>query len=94
VEDLMGRRVAAPDGTIVGRLEEIRADRHGDEHQVTEYLIGTGALLERLGVVGRLFGRQRRMFVANWDQLDIRGRGQLQLRCSAADLRVEKARRT
>jgi hypothetical protein len=91
LEHLLGKKVFATDGAIVGRLEEVRADRKGDYHEVTEYLIGTGALLERLAFVRRLFGRQVRMMVARWDQLDISGR-RLQLLCSAADLRIERPR--
>lgn len=90
LERLLGRAVVAPDGTIVGRLEEVRADRKGAHHEVTEYLIGTGALLERLAIVRWLFGREPRMFVARWDQLDIAGRDRLQLLCGFGDLRTER----
>jgi hypothetical protein len=91
VEDLVGRRVSAPDGSIVGRLEEIRAGGEGDNHEVTEYLIGPGALLERLAVVRHVFAREPRMLIARWDQLEITASRALELRCSAADLRVERA---
>jgi hypothetical protein len=93
LEELLGKRVVAPDGTTVGRLEEVRVDRHGDNHEVREYLIGSGALLERLSIVRRLLGREVRTIVARWDQLDITGREQLRLLCSAADLKTERPRR-
>jgi sporulation protein YlmC with PRC-barrel domain len=89
LEQLLGKNVVAPDGAIVGRLEEVRADRKGDHHEVTEYLIGTGAMLERLAFVRRLFGRKVRMIVARWDQLDVTGGRHLQLLCSPSDLRIE-----
>ena len=90
LEDLLGKAVVAPDGAVVGRLEEVRADRKGQHHEITEYLIGTGALLERLAIVRRLLGRQPRMMVARWDQLDISGSRRLQLLCDAGDLRIER----
>jgi hypothetical protein len=90
LEDLLGRQVVAPDGAVVGHLEEVRADRKGEQHEVTEYLIGTGALFERLGFVRRWRRREPRMMIARWDQLDISGRRRLVLLCSAADLRTER----
>ncbi len=90
LEHLLGKKVMAPDGTVVGRLEEVRADRKGEHHEVTEYLIGAGAMLERLEFVRRVFGRRPRMIVARWDQLDISGGRRLQLLCSASDLRIER----
>jgi sporulation protein YlmC with PRC-barrel domain len=87
VEDLVGRRVSTADGTVVGRIEEIRARRRNDEHEVTEYLLGTGALLERLALVQRLFGRRRRTLVARWDQIDISRPDKPTLTCGVDELR-------
>ncbi|OLE97884.1 MAG: hypothetical protein AUG75_03015 [Cyanobacteria bacterium 13_1_20CM_4_61_6] len=92
LEEILGKRGVAPDGTTVGRLEEVRARRHGDDHEVTEYLIGTGALLERLSIVRRLLRREVHMVVARWDQLDITGHKRLHLLCSAGDLKIERPR--
>jgi hypothetical protein len=88
LEDILGKPVVGPDGKTVGRLEEVRAHRHGDDHEVTEYLIGAGALLERLSIVRRLLRRKAHMFVARWDQLDITGHKRLHLLCSAGDLKI------
>ena len=92
VEDLLGRRVRSRAGEVVGRLEEVRAEREpgGDgEHEVTEYLLGPGAMLERLAVVTRLFGRHPRKLVARWDQLDISRPDRPVLTCPAEDLKRE-----
>src|SRR2546421_218605 len=56
LEDLVGRRVRTAEGAVVGRIEEVHAERRGDDHEVIEYLIGPGALRERFALVGRLFG--------------------------------------
>src|SRR5690242_376322 len=72
VQDLLGRRVRTADGQVVGRIEEIRAERRGDDHELIEYRLGTGALLERFALAQRLFGRRHPRIVARWDQLDIR----------------------
>jgi len=71
LENLLGKRVATPDGRRVGRIEEVRAERRGDAYEVTEFHLGTGALLERLSIVQRLRRRRPRMYVARWDQIDI-----------------------
>jgi hypothetical protein len=90
VEDLLGRRVRAGNGRIVGRLEEVRAEQRGDEYEVTEYLLGPGALLERLSLVNRLLRRTPRTLVARWDQLDITNPSHPRLTCAVTDLRVEE----
>lgn len=87
VEDLVGRRVTARDGTVVGRIEEIRARRRDDQHEVTEYLLGTGALLERFALVQRLFGRRSHVLVARWDQIDITRPDTPILTCGIDELR-------
>jgi hypothetical protein len=71
LEDLLGARVRTEQGAVVGRIEEVRAERRGDEYEVTEYHLGPAALLERLAVATRGFGRRSRMLIAEWDQLDI-----------------------
>ena len=89
LEDLLGRRVEALDGRRVGRIEEIRADRRGDEYELTEYLLGTGALVERLSLVSRLFGRESRTYIVRWDQIDITSPSRPRLTCSIEDLNVK-----
>jgi hypothetical protein len=76
---------------VVGRLEEIRAVRHGSGCTVTEYVIGSAGMLERLGLgVRRLLGRTiGGGLVAEWHQLDpLAPRGPA-LTCATADLRRE-----
>ena len=87
VEDLLGRRVRTVDGTVVGRIEEIRARRRNDVHEVTEYLLGAGALVERFALVGRLFGRRSPTLIARWDQLDIRRVDRPTLTCGVDELK-------
>ena len=90
LEDLLGRRVVGKDGGRVGRIEEIRAERRGDEYEVSEFLLGPGALLERLSVVHRLFRRDPRTFVARWDQMDLTSPEHPRLTCSVSDLKVKR----
>jgi hypothetical protein len=90
VEDLLGRRVRAMNGRPVGRLEEIRAERRGDTHEVTEFLLGTGALFERLSIVRRLFRRAPRTLVARWDQIDVSDPRRPVLTCTVEELRAER----
>lgn len=87
LEDLLGRRVRTADGDVVGRIEEVRATRRHDEHVVTEYLLGPGALLERLALVQRLFGRRSRTLIARWDQIDIHRPDRPMLTCTVNELK-------
>ena len=89
LEDLLGRRVEAEDGRSAGRIEEIRADRRGDEYEVTEYLLGTGALIERLSLVSLLLRREPRTYIVRWDQIDLTSPDRPRLTCSMDDLKVK-----
>jgi hypothetical protein len=86
LHDLLGRRVRAEGGQVVGRIEEVCAERRGDEHEVTEYHIGTGALLERLAVTRWMFGRGDTL-VARWDQIDIDRPARPTLTCPPGELK-------
>ena len=90
LEDLIGRRVRAADGTPVGRIEEVIAESRGGDHEVTEYHIGAGALHERFGVVSRLFGGKSPMLVARWDQLDIHQPDSPTLTCGVDELKRDR----
>jgi len=92
LEDLLGRKVVAQDGQAVGRVEEEQAQRHGGDHEATEFLIGGGALLERWSIVRRLFRSHDRTIVARWDQIDISRPRKPRLTCAVEDLAVEHAR--
>jgi hypothetical protein len=97
LELLLGRRVQAPDGRVVGRLQEFRAEREHDYYVVTEYSIGPGALIERLAVrhlgftlPGRVHGYRVR-----WDQLDIEDPDHPRLTCAVDELeRIRVPRRS
>jgi sporulation protein YlmC with PRC-barrel domain len=77
VELLLSRRVVDFTGRSVGRIEELRGERDGSDVVVTEYLLGTDALLERL--LGfflelpflRLLRGKDRGFRVPWNKMDL-----------------------
>lgn len=77
IEHLLGRRVVDVDGQAVGRLEEFHAEVVDGDLVVTEFHIGAGALLERVGefVTQLPFLRyipfSRHMYRVPWEQLDL-----------------------
>src|SRR5436309_15353753 len=80
LELLLGRRVVDVNGVRVGRIEEILADREGDELLVTQYLVGSYGLFQRLSIfhfgMGLLHYLGGRAHSANphripWDKLDL-----------------------
>ncbi len=88
VEDLLGSRVRTSDGRTVGRIEEIRAERRaGGEHEVVEYHLGPGALLERFALARRMLGRRPQMLIVRWDQIDIRRPEAPVLTCAVEELK-------
>ena len=89
LEDLLGRRVARDDGAYVGRIEEVRAERRGDDYEISEYLLGTGALVERLSLTRRLLRRRTKTYIARWDQLDVSRPDRPRLTCSVDELKVQ-----
>ena len=88
LEDLLGRRVVGEDGCAVGRIEEVQAERRGTDYEVTNFLLGTGALIERLSLVHRLLGRRPRTYVARWDQIDVTTPKRPRLTCRVDELEV------
>ena len=48
VESLLGAKVRDTNGKVVGRIEEIRAERTDDACYVDSYLVGASAVIERL----------------------------------------------
>lgn len=89
LDRLLGRRVLARNNEVVGRLEELRAEKHGSGAIVAEYVIGRAGLVERLGVGMRLLiGRHHADgFIARWDQLDISDADHPRLLCPLEELR-------
>ncbi|WP_114949027.1 hypothetical protein [Microvirga calopogonii] len=98
LELLIGRRVLARDGRSIGRLEEVCAEPQGADLLVTEYLVGSYAVLERLSAwsIGRtllrFFGAtgQRGEYRVPWDKLDLSDPRHPRLLCEVGDLTVLK----
>jgi hypothetical protein len=88
LEDLLGRKVLTQDDAVAGRIEEVRAEKRGTSYEVTGYLLGSGALLERLDLTSRLFGRRKKR-VVRWDQLSIARGPTLRLTCPIEELEME-----
>jgi sporulation protein YlmC with PRC-barrel domain len=83
LELLLGRPVLSREGRRVGRIEEVRA---GEDREITEFLIGEGALLERLSAIG-LFGWKKKGYRVRWDQIDWSAMERPRLTCAVRDLR-------
>ena len=87
LDRLLGRQVLARNGQPVGRLEEFRAQKHGRGCTITEYVIGSAGLFERLGLgLKLLLGRRRSGYVARWDQIDISDPERPRLTCGVEEL--------
>jgi hypothetical protein len=86
LEHILGRRVFAGDGRAIGRIEEVRADRHGAGATVREYVIGPAGLVERLSAELLPFLGTRSGHVVRWDQLDLRDPERPLLRCALEEL--------
>jgi len=89
LDELLGSQVRAADGRDVGRIEEIRVKRRNDAYEVDEYLLGSGALFERLALVHRWFKRKPQLLVARWDQVDVRHPDRPVLTCAVEELKHE-----
>lgn len=88
LDRLLGRQVHARTAQRIGRLEEVRAEKHGQTLVITDFVIGASGLLERLGVgVRLLLGHKTSGSLARWDQLDIREPERPRLTCSQEELR-------
>jgi hypothetical protein len=88
LDRLVGRVVLSRNNRPAGRLEEFRAERRGSGCVITEFVIGSAGLIERLGLgVRLLFGRARGGHVARWDQMDLSDPERPRLTCSLEELR-------
>ena len=99
VEHLLGRRVVDVDGRVVGRLEELRAEIIDGETVVTEFHIGTGALLERIGAfvtelpLFRHIPFTQRLYCVPWEQFDLSDTLRPRIRVKRDDLKsLERTR--
>ena len=95
IELLLGNRVLSSNGRSIGRLEEVQAELREGRCFVTEFHIGSYALLERFAAM-RIGGAILRTFHAKkkrggyrvaWDQLDLSDPAQPRLRCAISELR-------
>ena len=87
IDRLLGREVLAANGRPAGRLEEFRAEVRDGRCVITEYVIGSAGLFERLGVAARgLFGLPRQGRVARWDQIDFGNLETPRLTCPIEEL--------
>lgn len=89
LDRLIGRKILTGNNRRLGRLEECRAERRADAWVITEWVIGSAGLLERLGfgvrmILGLPAGRS---FVARWDQVDISDPERPRLTCSMDELK-------
>ena len=93
VEFLLGEKVFALNGLSIGRLEEIRTQINKGHCFVSEFLVGSYAVLERLAAwrIGRallrVFGAKRKEgYRVRWDQLDLSDPRHLKLLCDVEEL--------
>ncbi|MFE1746134.1 hypothetical protein [Coleofasciculus sp. H7-2] len=96
LELLLGKQVLDSTGKPVGRLEEVRAEREGDEWIVRRYLIGVPALLERLStwtiglaILHSLGARNLHGgYEVPWEQMDLADPQKPRLRCTLEELKT------
>jgi hypothetical protein len=92
LDEVLGRMLLAGNNRPVGRIEELHAEQRGDYFYVTEFLIGSSGLMNRLNVgVRALFGRRAGGKVARWDQVDLSDPKRPRLTCSVEELRDAQA---
>jgi sporulation protein YlmC with PRC-barrel domain len=98
VELLLGKRVFALNGKSIGRIEEIRAEvETRNSCFVTEFMVGTYALFERLSAltIGRavlqaLGARRKQGWRIPWNQLDLSDWQRPKLLCKVEELPLIK----
>ena len=93
VELLLGEKVLAMNGQTIGRLEDIRTEVNRGHYFVSEFLVGSYAMLERLAAwrIGRavlrvLGAKKNEGYRIRWDQLDLTDPERLRLLCEVDDL--------
>ena len=93
VELLLGEKVLAANGRSIGRLEEIRTEVNRGHYYVTEFLVGSYAVLERLAAwqIGRALlrvagAKRKEGYRIRWDQLDLSDPERPRLLCGVDEL--------
>jgi hypothetical protein len=78
VERLLGTKVQDVDGHHVGRVEEVHAQPDDGQLRVTEYVLGTAGLIERLSLgpilralLGPRFYPEAARYTIGWADLDL-----------------------
>jgi len=92
-ELLLGRKVLDSEGRKVGRILAVRAEPEGKDCVVREYLLGTAALLTRLGLsASRLVGLpiHRKPLCVPWDRMDLSDPAKPRLTCRMEELKGKK----
>src|SRR5581483_3497706 len=82
------REVAEPTRRVA-HARRIGMRRRRGRYEVTEYLLGSGALFERLAIVRRWLRRPSKKVVARWDQIDISQPDAPRLLCAPEELTHE-----
>lgn len=92
-ELLLGEKVFALNGQPIGRLEEIRTEINKGHCFVSEFLVGSYAVLERLAAwhIGRALlrvfrARRKEGYRIRWDQMDLSDPRHLRLLCDVDEL--------
>lgn len=96
LELLLGKRVFTLNGQPLGRLEEVRAVLNNRGFFfVTEYLVGSYALLERLSawrmgrtIMSTLHLKRGESYRVRWEQLDLSDPNRPRLKCAVDELTV------
>jgi len=94
LECLLGKQIVDANGQSVGRIEEVRAEKHGGDVYVQEYLLGPYALLERLSLWFMRLPLIHLLHDHNvgggyrvpWAQLDLTDPERPRIRCSKENL--------
>jgi sporulation protein YlmC with PRC-barrel domain len=103
LERLLSTKVYDADGRHAGRVEEVHAKRRGGELLVTEYVLGSAGLIERLSLaavlralIGKRLYPEAERYTVSWDELDLTDPERPRLTCRVADLdaRLRGRRRT
>lgn len=96
LEMLLSKRVVDLEGKPFGRIEEVRAEKLGNEWFVQEYLIGPAAILERLSAwsiglkILHLLGARKIYsgYRVPWDKLDLTDPLKPRLLCNLHELKT------